>query len=141
MVIPPQARPAPVALNPVPAINARLTPIVTPAQADINQAPAVPDILNLEQHQRNVLLAGKHPVLVTSAKKKTRYMYWMAPSQTKKVNTVHSLAVVLFLYRAILHLAALLTDVFKTHSLNKKASSVIGSEAFLFSRFIKIKFS
>ena len=67
MVIPPQARPAPVALNPVPAINARLTPIVTPAQADINQAPAVPDILNLEQHQRNVL-AGQHPVLVTSAR-------------------------------------------------------------------------
>ncbi len=67
MVIPPQARPASVALNPVPAINARLTRTAIPARADINQAPAVPDILNLEQHQRNVL-AGQHPVLVTSAR-------------------------------------------------------------------------
>ena len=120
--------------------SASHTRIITPARADISPAPAAPDIPNQEQHQGNVL-AGKLPVLVISAKKKTRYMYWMAPSQTKKVNTVHSLAVVPFLYRAILHLAALLTDVFKTHPLNKKASYAICSEAFLFSRFIKIKFS
>ena len=82
MVIPPQARPAPVALNPVLAINARLTPIVTPARADIKQVLAAAVLHYREQHQRNVP-AAQLPVPATSVK---------LPAVRAVLREVHALA-------------------------------------------------